>query len=438
LLLGSEASDDYIERRSLVKLIIKQIQHKELTAAEVALLNSWDKVWQYYEKRPETLEVLQGIYSLLSNPDYKYIEFGVDFNASALSPFNRLFADPMSLKEVVTIALNYVRNKLVNDPKVETVVKGMGGQSTDSNTTFDVHLTSHEIGKIGFKRKQITGFKHSTGMHHAVGPIASWSATKYGNAQLAIYQTIKAAISDGSFSREPFEIKVAERHIRYPVYQFKQSFNIMLVLDISNSVRWILKYIEKIISMLTAHASASKDKFGLIVFQEDHAQIMHYPTGNIRHVIGTINTLAPKGKTPLADGIKLALQTLEHSRFRVTGMSNAIVLLSDCFPEPITGEYKDQMDEPACQDFLNVSDRIAAAKVRFLVINPGINGIKGYKKHLGYRLGKLAAERAEGNFLNLMADIKRTSDPNDRDYVFSEQMMNQFMRGISDFRTGGV
>ncbi|MDD2684263.1 MAG: VWA domain-containing protein [Candidatus Cloacimonetes bacterium] len=438
MLLGSEASDDYTLRRSLVKLIIKQIQHQELTAAEVALLKSWDKVWQYYENRPVTLEALQSIYSLLSNPDYKYIEFGVDFTASAPSPFNRLFADPMSLKEVATIALNYVRNKLVNDQVVKTVVKGMGEQSTDSNTTFDVQLTSHEIGKIGFRRKQIIGFKHGTGMHQAVGPIVSWSATKYGNAQLAIYQTIKAAISDGSFSREPFEIKVAERHFRYPVYQFKQSFNIMLVLDISNSVRWILKYIEKIISMLTAQASASKDKLGLIVFQEDHAQILHYPTSNVRHVIGTINTLVPKGKTPLADGIKLALQTLEHSRFQVTGMSNAIVLLSDCFPEPITGEYEDQMDEPACQDFLNVSDRIAAAKVRFLVINPGINGIKGYKKNLGYRLGKLAAERAEGNFLNLMADIKRTIDPNDRDYVFSEQMMNQFMQGISDFRTGGV
>ena len=438
MLLGSEASDDYIERRSLVKLIIKQIQHKELTAAEVALLKSWDKVWQYYEKRPETLEVLQGIYSLLSNPDYKYIEFGVDFSASAPSPFNRLFADPMSLKEVVTIALNYVRNKLVNDPKVETVVKGMGGQSTDSNTTFDVHLTSHEIGKIGFKRKKITNFMHGAGMAHANGPVVSWSANRHYNERLAIYQTVRAAICDGAFSRKPFGIQISDRHFRYPVHQSKQSFNIMLVLDASNSVRWILKYIEKIITMLTAQASAAKDKLGLIVFQEDRAQIMHYPTCNIRHVIGTINTLAPKGKTPLADGIKLALQTLEHSRFQVTGMSNAIVLLSDCFPEPITGEYEDQLEEPACQDILSVCDRIASAKIKFLIINPGINGTKGYQKHLGYRLGTLAAERAEGSFLNLMADIKRTRDPNDRDYVFSEQMMNQFMRGISDFRTGGV
>lgn len=193
---------------------------------------------------------------------------------------------------------------------------------------------------------------------------------------------------------------------------------------------------EKIISMLTAQASVSKDKLGLIVFQDDRAQIIHYPTSNIRHVIGTINTLTPKGKTPLSGGIKLALQTLEHSRFQVTGMSNAIVLLSDCFPEPITGEYEDQLDEPACQDILNVCDKIAAAKIKFLVINPGINGIKGYQKHLGYRLGKLAAERADGSFLDLMADINRTGDPNARDYVFSEKMMSQFMREINDFRTG--
>ncbi|MDY0151636.1 MAG: VWA domain-containing protein [Candidatus Cloacimonas sp.] len=402
----------------------------------MALLKSWDDVWESYEKQPETLEALQGIYSLLSNPDYKFIEFNADFTASAQSPFNRLFGDAMSLKEVVTIALNFVKSRLVESPVLKTVIKGVEEQSKESSTTFDVKLATQEISKIGFKRKKITSFKHGAGIHHTTGPIVSWSSENYDDAQLAIYQTVKGAISDGAFSRDPFSIYVSDRHFRYPVYQSKQSFNIMLVLDISNSVKWILKFMEKIISMLTAQASVSKDKLGLIVFQDDRAQIIHYPTSNIRHVIGTINTLTPKGKTPLSGGIKLALQTLEHSRFQVTGMSNAIVLLSDCFPEPITGEYEDQLDEPACQDILNVCDKIAAAKIKFLVINPGINGIKGYQKHLGYRLGKLAAERADGSFLDLMADINRTGDPNARDYVFSEKMMSQFMREINDFRTG--
>lgn len=437
LLLGGGADDDCPQRRSLVKLILKQVQHQELTAEELERLKYWDDIWEFFEKQPETLETLQGIYALYSNPDYQFIEFEADTTAKALSPFNRLFADRLSLREVIAIAYSFVKSKVVAEPEAKTQIKGVAKDDKQSATTFDVQLATQEIGKIGFKRKKITNFKHGAGMAHATGPVVSWSANRHYNTRLAIYQTVRAAICDGAFSRKPFGIQISDRHFRYPVYQSRQSFNIMLVLDVSNSVRWILKYIEKIITMLTAQASAAKDKLGLIVFQEDRAQIMHYPTCNIRHVIGTINTLAPKGKTPLADGIKLALQTLEHSRFQVTGMSNAIVLLSDCFPEPITGEYEDQLEEPVCQDILSVCDRIAAAKIKFLIINPGINGAKGYQKHLGYRLGTLAAERAEGSFLNLMADINRASDPNARDYVFSEKMMHKFMQEISEFRTGG-
>ena len=192
---------------------------------------------------------------------------------------------------------------------------------------------------------------------------------------------------------------------------------------------------EKIISMLTAQASAAKDKLGLIVFQDDRAQILHYPTINVRHVIGSINTLSPKGKTPLASGLKTALQTLQQSRFQVAGMSNAIVLLSDCFPEPITGEYKDQLDEPAAQAILHECDKIAAADIKFLIISPTIQGIKNYEKHLGFRLGKLAAKRACGQHLSLMASLKGSRYSNEMEYELSQQMMQKFMEGISEFRS---
>jgi hypothetical protein len=35
------------------------------------------------------------------------------------------------------------------------------------------------------------------------------------------------------------------------------------------------------------------------------------------------------------------------------------------------------------------------------------------------------------------ADINRSGDPNARDYVFSEKMMDKFMQEISEFRTEG-
>ncbi|MCB5265741.1 MAG: VWA domain-containing protein [Candidatus Cloacimonetes bacterium] len=350
------------------------------------------------------------------------------------TPFTEIFSDPMSLREMTALILKYVKNRFVGDQSLKTIVKGVIKTVDKPDSTFDVELRSTEINKIGLKRKKLTSFKSSALMSSSGAPVVFWTSRYSSNGKPDLYQSLKAAIMEGSFSREPFHIEIASRHFRYPVYQQKQNFNIMLVLDISNSVKWILKFMEKIIAMLTAQACAAKDKLGLIIFNDDRAQIRHYPTSNIRQIVGTINTLSPKGKTPLAQGVKLALQTLQHSRFQVTGMANAIVLLSDCFPEPITGEYPDQMDEPACQELLHVADRVADAKIKLLILNPSVRSTPHYEKLIGFRLGTLAAERANGSFLNLVADMNQSAFSDRRDYELSPQMLSKFKEGISEFR----
>jgi Mg-chelatase subunit ChlD len=382
------------------------------------------------------LETLQRIFYLLSHPDLKNIEFEPDLLApGGGSPFNRLFGDPMSLRDVVRIAKEYVKNRfLETDEVVKTIIKGVTKTHTEADSTFDVELKENEFKKIAFQRKKITSFRQGSAVNSAGLPIVSWTSYQSLNSKPHLYQTVKAAILDGSFVRKPFHISIKGRHFRYPVYQQKQNFNIMLVLDISSSVKWILKFMARIISMLTAQANAAKDKLGLIIFNDDRAQIMHYPTTNIRHVIGTINTLAPTGATPLAEGIKLAMQTLDHSRFKVTGMSNAIVLLSDCFPEPITGEHKDPLDEPVCQEILHVCDKIAEHKIRLLVLNPSLNYMSNYEQQIGYRLGKKAAECANGNFLNLVATACGSTLSAEENYVLSDQMLKKFVDEVADFR----
>ena len=67
LLLGGGADDDCPQRRSLVKLILKQVQHQELTAEELERLKYWDDIWEFFEKQPETLETLQGFTPLFQS-----------------------------------------------------------------------------------------------------------------------------------------------------------------------------------------------------------------------------------------------------------------------------------------------------------------------------------------------------------------------------------
>lgn len=377
---------------------------------------------------------MQGIYYLLSHPDVKNIEFPCNPLAPAQSPFNRLFAEPMSLREVVKLAKKFIKYRLMESDVVQTITKGITGKQDSDNPTFEVELKDKEFSKIGFKRKKITSLSKGCADSTAGLPIISWTSSPPSDATPHIYQTVKAAILDGSFERHPFHIRIKNRHFRYPVYQQKQNFNIMLVLDISNSVKWILKFMERIISLLTAQASVSKDKLGLIIFNDDRAQIMHYPTINVRHVIGTINTLAPTGTTPLAEGLKLAMQTLEHSKFQVTGMSNAIVLLSDCFPEPITGEHKDLIDEPVCQQILHTCDKISEHKIKLLILNPSLNNMSNYNQQIGYRLGEKAAERANGTFLNLVANVCGSTLSEEEHYVLPEQMLKKCVEGIDSFR----
>jgi len=218
LLLGGGADDDCPHRHSLVKLILKQVQHQELTAEELERLKFWDDIWEFFEKQPATLETLQGIYAIYSNPDYRFIEFEADIIAKAPSPFNRLFADPLSLREAIAIAYRFVKSKVVGEPEAKTQIKGVAKEDKQSVTTFDVQLATQEIGKIGFKRKKITNFMHGAGMAHANGPVVSWSANRHYNERLAIYQTVRAAICDGAFSRKPFGIQISDRHFRYPVH----------------------------------------------------------------------------------------------------------------------------------------------------------------------------------------------------------------------------
>lgn len=430
--ISAGAYDGYLDRRSLVKLILKKVENKELSAAEKVELEFWERIWNAYEVQREYQEALLSIYFLYSHPDEKTIN--LDGNQSIFfSPFE----DPMSLKELTRKLLGFVKNKVMGDKTLKTIIKGVidhAEEEKPSDSTFEVELQNSQYRQIGFKRKRISSLKHGALAQNTPGAIIGWTNNKGGNSKTNIYQTIKAAIVEGSFTHEPLHIQISDRHFRYPVYQHKQNFNIMLVLDISNSVKWILKFMDKVIAALTAQTTSSKDKLGLIIFNEDHAQIMHYPTINMKHVIGTINTLSPKGKTPLADGVKLALQTLEHSRFQVTGMANAIVLLSDCFPEPITGEYEDQMDEPVCQELLHVCDKIAESMIKLLVLTPSVSVIKNHEKHLGYRLGQQAAERAKGRFLNLEAKMYASPFSQNTDYAFSDQMMKNFINEVSAFR----
>jgi len=204
----------------------------------------------------------------------------------------------------------------------------------------------------------------------------------------------------------------------------------MLVLDTSKSISWVISHIEKIISYITSNVSNSRDKIGLITFNNDLAQIYHYPTLNVKQVIGTINEMEAKGKTPLGEGLNLALQVFSNEQYKIPGMKNLIILVSDCFPEPLEGGHKDLLDEPSYKLVLSASEKIRNEKLGFIIINPSE---KKDKDKWNAKLIKKIIDITKAKYIEIHPKMKFNLLKGEKAFI-EEEKLTEFFIAVNEIK----
>ncbi|MBT3169491.1 MAG: VWA domain-containing protein [Candidatus Cloacimonetes bacterium] len=287
-----------------------------------------------------------------------------------------MFDEKMSVKEIVKLIIGMVRNRnnietsAKNLPKYRTVIKNKLFKQEEEKTKFSIDAKSVQKVRMNFAKREKT--KHLIRGKNNLSPdrgrIIRFSKERFGN--IAHTPTILNAIQNGNYSLKERKFNIIAKDFLYPKYEENVIYNIMLVLDTSKSISWVIPHIEKLISYITSNVSNSRDKMGLITFNNDLAQIFHYPTLNVKQVIGTINEIEAKGKTPLGKGLNLAVQVLSKEQYKIPGMKNLIILISDCFPEPLEGGHKNLLNEPSYKLVLSASEKIRNEKLGFIIINP--------------------------------------------------------------------
>ncbi|NQT65001.1 MAG: VWA domain-containing protein [FCB group bacterium] len=319
------------------------------------------------------LHHLKGILHLLSNPDTEIL---LPLSQRGIGKSLFMFDENMSVKEIVKRVMGMVRNRnnpktfAKNLPKYKTVMKNKLIKPKEEKAKFSIKAEDFQKVRINFAKREKT--KHSArGKDKQVpdkGRVIRFSKEQSGN--IAIIPTILNAVKKGNYSLVNRKFNIQTKNFLYPKYEENVIYNIMLVLDTSKSISWVIPHIEKLISYITSNVSNSRDKMGLITFNNDLAQIYHYPTLNVKQVIGTINKLETKGQTPLGEGLNLAVQVLSKEQYKIPAVKNIIILISDCFPEPLEGGHKDLLDEPSYKMVLSVSEKIRNEKLGFIIINP--------------------------------------------------------------------
>lgn len=180
----------------------------------------------------------------------------------------------------------------------------------------------------------------------------------------------------------------------------KVSMTLVLIIDASASTRHFLRIIAHTLALLYRDAYRKKDKIGLIIFKENEAQILIHPTRNYQLVLGSLVRIEPSGWTPLASGLEKAYTTLKEELRREREMIPCAVLVSDCFPEPLTHKYPNLFEEPAYQDVLRIANLFQREKIPIVVINPYHN-LDDEKSNHGTKLGLSIARISNGKYFGV-------------------------------------
>jgi len=353
------------------KLPVRFAEEEELTEEQIILLKEMIKMFDRYHDSKMSLQYLKGILNLLSNPDSEII-IPPSERGAGKSLF--LFEEKMSVRQIIELILGLVKLRNIKTdpkylPKYRTIIK-KNILKKEAETKFSIDTKDLQKVRMNFAKREKT--KHSVrgknNLSFDKGRIIRFSKERSGN--ISITPTIFNAIQNGNYSLQERKFNIQTKNFLYPKYEESVIYNIMLVLDISKSISWVIPHIEKFISYITSNVSNARDKLGLITFNNDLAQIYHYPTLNVKQVIGTINEMEAKGQTPLGEGLNLALQVFSKDQYKLPGMKNLLILISDCFPEPLEGGHKDLLEEPSYKLVLSASKKIRDEKLGFIIINP--------------------------------------------------------------------
>ena len=413
-------------------LPLRFAEDQELSDNQIRMLRKMMQMFVDYNDSKLNLQMLAGIYQLLSNPDSEVM---IPFPKRGIDKSLFTFAENIPARQLIEFVLNIVKNQPFKTrkkdlPRFRTIRKDISSSDMENNG-FSINTTDINKVRMNFAKRAKSKFSSgsSNSLNLEKGRIVNYSEKGTGN--LAITRTILNSVTNGHYSLHDNRFNIKKTDFCYPKYEENIVYNIMLVLDTSDSISWVIPHIEKFISQITSNVSNSRDKLGLITFNNDLAQIYHFPTLNVKQVIGTINKLDVKGKTPLGDGLNLATQVFSRSQFKQMGTKNLIILISDCFPEPLEGGHKDLLNEPSYKLVVSASEKIRDNNIGFIIINP--TSKTKTKNNWNKKLIDKILEITDAKYIEINPKIEFNIFKGEKAYI-EDESINEFFSAINDVK----
>ncbi len=192
--------------------------------------------------------------------------------------------------------------------------------------------------------------------------------------RLAIKNTILHAAINNRYDLKNRRFDIQSENMRGWTRREYESLTLILLVDVSKSTWAFIEVFKEILSSLTDYFHKHNDRVGLISLQGLQAKIYSHPTHNFRVVARGLSKLKFHGETPIADGLYTSLNMARMEKAKNPGARSIVILLSDCFPEPLTLGVRDVFEDPAYRNSITAAAQYKKQKIMLLVINPSFTG----------------------------------------------------------------
>jgi magnesium chelatase subunit D len=177
-------------------------------------------------------------------------------------------------------------------------------------------------GESGRRSRAITTTGRRVGAERAAGQGGSIHLT----------ETIRAAAPhQHARGRVDARIRFKAEDLRIAIKEGHESNLILFCVDASGSMaaRKRMEQVKTAIISLLLDAYQRRDKVGLITFRQDGADLALPPTSSVDIAAARMRELPAGGRTPLAEGLLMAAQTIELERIRDPRRRPLLVVITD-------------------------------------------------------------------------------------------------------------
>ncbi|MHA2228070.1 MAG: vWA domain-containing protein [Candidatus Thorarchaeota archaeon] len=215
-----------------------------------------------------------------------------------------------------------------------------------------------------------------------VGSLKSTESSQHGRpirsrkprgeqGSLDLPATVMAALRRSGRKTQTDQIKIHPEDIRECVFSGRTPLTIILVIDVSMSMKGSIREIRNLLDRIERETRGSKDRTGIIAFKDSGAIEVQAPTTNWNKIYRALAKLRISGLTPLAEALKKAHETIKRERMRNADIEPLVIVISDFAPNiPLAQSVgPGHVQFTPVKDIVKTSRLLRKAKIRMVTVN---------------------------------------------------------------------